>query len=58
MGNSLNGSTQKTLNGLADTLDIAGNGLDQTEVLRNAKDTIKNMIDDKWDEYTLRIQPC
>jgi len=52
VGNSLNGSTQKTLNGLADTLDIAGNGLDQTEVLRNAKDTIKNMIDDKWDEYT------
>ena len=52
VGNSLNGSTEKTLNGLADTLDVAGNGLDQTEVLRNAKDTIKNMIDDKWDEYT------
>ncbi|MDF2887404.1 MAG: hypothetical protein K0R23_1789 [Lacrimispora sp.] len=52
VGNSLNGSTEKTLNGLADTLDIAGDGLDQTEVLRNAKDTIKNMIDDKWDEYT------
>lgn len=52
VGNSLNGSTQKTLNGLADTLDTAGNGLDQTEVLRNAKDTIKKMIDDKWDEYT------
>ncbi|MDK2966968.1 hypothetical protein [Lacrimispora sp.] len=52
VGNSLNGSTQKTLNGLADTLDVAGNGLDQTEVLRNAKDTIKKTIDDKWDEYT------
>ena len=52
VGNSLNGSTQKTLNGLADTLNVAGNGLDQTEVLRNAKDTIKKTVDDKWDEYT------
>ncbi|MDW2800536.1 hypothetical protein RZO55_23500 [Clostridium boliviensis] len=52
VGNSLNGSTQKTLNGLADTLNVAGNGLNQTEVLRNAKDTIKKTIDDKWDEYT------
>ncbi len=53
VGDSLNGSTEKTLNGLAGTLDEAGNGLNQTDVLRNAKDTIKGMIDDKWDEYTI-----
>ena len=53
VGDSLNSSTEKTLNGLAGTLDEAGNGLNQTEVLRNAKDTIKDMIDDKWDEYTI-----
>lgn len=52
VGESLNSSTEKTLNGLAGTLDEAGNGLNQTEVLRNAKNTIKDMIDDKWDEYT------
>lgn len=53
VGDSLNTSTEKTLNGLAGTLDEAGTGLNQTEVLRNAKDTIKGMIDDKWDEYTI-----
>ncbi|WP_312427173.1 hypothetical protein [Lacrimispora sp.] len=53
VGDSLNSSTEKTLNGLAGTLDEAGNGLNQTEVLRNAKNTIKDMIDDKWDEYTI-----
>lgn len=53
VGDSLNSSTEKTLNGLAGTLDEAGNGLDQTDVLRNAKNTIKGMIDDKWDEYTM-----
>lgn len=52
VGDSLNGSTEKTLNGLAGALDEAGNGLNQTDVLRNAKDTIKGTIDDKWDEYT------
>lgn len=53
VGDSLNGSTEKTLNGLAGALDEAGNGLNQTDVLKNAKDTIKGMIDDKWDEYTI-----
>lgn len=53
VGDSLNGSTEKTLNGLAGALDEAGNGLNQTDVLKNAKDTIKGMIDNKWDEYTI-----
>ncbi len=51
-GDSLNGSTEKTLNGLADALDEAENGLRQTDILKHAKDTIKDTIDDKWDEYT------
>lgn len=54
VGDSLNASTQKTLNGLAGTLDGMGDGLDQTDVLKNAKDTIKTLIDDKWDEYTTK----
>lgn len=52
VGESLNNSTQKTLNGLAGTLDEMGSGLDQTDVLKSAKDTIKSLIDDKWEEYT------
>lgn len=48
----LNSSTKQTLNGLAAILDDAGEGLGQTNVLRSAKNTIKDMIDDKWDEYT------
>ena len=52
VGESLNQSSKTTLNGLAGTLDGLGKGLDQTEVLTNAKDTIKQTLDDKWDEYT------
>ena len=52
IGDSLNSNTEKTLNGLAGVLDEAGNGLSQTEVLQNAKDTIRDLINDKWDEYT------
>ncbi|WP_124066295.1 hypothetical protein [Clostridium sp. E02] len=52
VGESLNQSSKTTLNGLAGSLDGLGKGLDQTEVLKNAKDTIKQTLDDKWDEYT------
>lgn len=51
-GGSLNEGTKATLNGLADVLDKAGNGLDQTSVLRGAKDTVIGTIDDKWDEFS------
>ena len=33
-------------------LDHAGEGLDQTDVLKNAKDTILRTMDDKWDEFS------
>lgn len=52
VGDSLNGSTEKTLNGLADALEETENGLNQTDILKNAKNIIKDTIDDKWDEYT------
>lgn len=27
-------------------------GLGETDTIKNAKDTIKDLVDDKWDEYT------
>ncbi len=51
-GDSLNAGTQKTLNGLIDTLNQSLKGLAQTGTLQKSKNTIKNTIDDKWDEYT------
>lgn len=51
-GGSLDDGTKATLNGLADVLDHAGSGLGQVGVLRNAKDTILDTIDDKWDEFS------
>ena len=51
-GNDLDSGTEATLNGLIDTLAKSITGLAQTSVIKNAKDTVKNLIDDKWDEYT------
>lgn len=49
---SLDSGTQKTLNGLINTLNQSIKGLAQTGTLQKSKDTIKDTIDDKWDEYT------
>lgn len=51
-GNSLNKGTELTLKGLREALESAMNGILQTTTIRDAKATIKNLIDDKWDEYT------
>lgn len=51
-GGPLDEGTKKTLNGLADLLDHMNSGLNQTGVVRDAKDTIKNTIEDKWDEFS------
>lgn len=51
-GGPLDEGTKKTLNGLADLLDHMNSGLDQTGVIRAAKDTIKDTIEDKWDEFS------
>lgn len=51
-GGSLDDGTKSTLNGLADVLDHAESGLKQTGVVRDAKNTILDTIDDKWDEFS------
>lgn len=51
-GGPLDEGAKQTLNGLADMLDHMNSGLGQTGVIRDAKDTIKNTIDDKWDEFS------
>jgi putative membrane protein len=51
-GNELDAGTQQTLNALIDVLGKTVNGLAQTGTIQNAKDTIKDLIDDKWDEYS------
>ena len=51
-GESLNSGTEATINGLVDVLTESITGLSQTEVIKNAKDTIKDLADSKWDEYT------
>lgn len=51
-GTSLDSGTQKTLNGLINSLNQSLVGLAQTGTLQQSKNTIKNTIDDKWDEYT------
>lgn len=51
-GNSLNKGTELTLKGLKESLESAMDGILQTTTIRDAKATIKSLIDDKWDEYT------
>lgn len=51
-GGPLNEGTKAALNGLADALERADQGLAQAKVLKNAKDTIFDTIDDKWDEFS------
>lgn len=51
-GDSLNQGTQMTLSGLKDSLQTAMAGIAQTSTIRDAKNTIKTLIDDKWEEYT------
>ena len=48
VGEPLNSGTRKTLNGLADILEHANSGLAQTETVRQAKDTIKDTIEDVY----------
>ncbi|MDY4191282.1 MAG: hypothetical protein SOX72_03590 [Oscillospiraceae bacterium] len=48
----LDNGTKKTLVNLAESLRKAASGLGQTDVIRGAKDTITDLIDDKWEEHT------
>ena len=40
-GESLNSGTEATINGLVDVLTESITGLSQTEVIKNAKDTLR-----------------
>lgn len=51
-GDQLDKGSEKSLNGLADALDESVKGLEQTGVIRNAKNTVKKLIDDEWEKYT------
>ena len=48
----LNRGTEETLTGTADILRKSSGAIDSTDRIRAAKDSIKNLVDDKWDEYT------
>lgn len=51
-GGKLDTGTQATLDSTAAALRKAAEGLGQTGVLQNAKDTIKDLIDSEWDSHT------
>jgi putative membrane protein len=51
-GSFLDPGTAKTLNGAIESLRRTTKGLNQTGTIQHAKDTVKQTIDDKWDEYT------
>lgn len=51
-GTQLNTGAQQSLAGLSAALRKSATGLGQTGVIQNAKDTIKNLIDDEWDSHT------
>ncbi len=51
-GGKLDAGTQATLDNTAAALRKAAEGLGQTGVLQNAKDTVKDLIDSEWDSHT------
>ncbi len=48
----LNRGTAKTRSGTSDLLRKSAGTIDSTDKIRKAKQTISDLIDDKWDEYT------
>lgn len=52
VGDKADVSSEETLLGLIDVLKQTVSGLAQTDVIKGAKDTIKKLVDDKWDKYT------
>jgi len=51
-GNPLNKGTKLTIEGLSDALTKAIDGLSQVGVIRDAKTTVEDLAEEKWDEYT------
>lgn len=48
----LDAGTRKTLTGLSESLRQMGTGANAAESIRNASNTIQDLVEDKWDEYT------
>ncbi len=51
-GIPLDRGAKTTIAGLSEALNQGIEGLSQTTVIRNAKTTVEDLMDDKWDEYT------
>lgn len=51
-GDKLDTGTRDTLKGLTSTIRKAADGMDSTNDLRSAKDTITDLIEDTWDDYS------
>lgn len=52
VGNKADAGSEEAMVGLIDVLKQTVSGLAQTNVIKNSKDTIKKLMDDKWDKYT------
>ena len=48
----LDAGTKKTIEGLSSALSAALSGLSETGVIRDAKNTVEDLADEKWEEYT------
>lgn len=51
-GDDLDGGTQMALAGLSAALRKATSGLNQTGVIRGAKDTVHDLVTDQWDQHS------
>lgn len=48
----MNDGTKRTLQGTADVLRKTADAVNSTDKVRKAKQSINDLVDDKWDEYT------
>lgn len=51
----LDGGSKKALSGVSAALRKATGGLAQTSVIRNAKDTIHDLVTDQWDQHSGQV---
>lgn len=51
-GDKLDAGTAQSISALIDALGKTADGLNQTGVIKDAKDTVKKLIEDEWDENT------
>jgi len=51
-GPNLDAGTRASLAGLSEALRRSTSGLDQTGAIREAKDTVRDLVDDEWDAHS------